>query len=171
MRNRHRNAAHRTLSIHHLDQLQVEQHAVERGPQLVGHVREELRLVLRGQRELGGLVLERHLGLLDLVVLLLDLRLLVGQQACLFLELRVGLLQLFLAALQLTGEGLRLLEQLLRPHVGLDGVDHDADRLGELVEERLVRRVELLERRELHDAAHLALEHHRHHQHVERRGL
>ena len=60
----------------------------------------------------------------------------------LFLQLLVGLLQLLLPALQLLGQRLRLLEQVLGPHVGLDRVEHDADALGQLVEERLVRRVE-----------------------------
>ena len=53
------------------------------------------------------------------------------------------------------GERLRLLEQVLRPHVGLDRVEHDADRLGQLIEERLVRRVEALERRQLEHALDL----------------
>ena len=65
-----------------------------------------------------------------------------GEQAGLFLQLLVGLLQLLLPALQLLGERLRLLEQVLRAHVGFDRVEHDADRFGELIEERLVRRVE-----------------------------
>ena len=43
-------------------------------------------------------------------------------------------------------------------HVGLDRVEHDADALGQLVEERLVRRVEALERRQLQHALDLALE-------------
>ena len=47
----------------------------------------------------------------------------------LLLQLLVGLLQLLLLALQLLGERLRLLEQVLGPHVRLDRVEHDADRL------------------------------------------
>ena len=41
-------------------QLRQDQQAVERRAQLVRHVREELRLVLRGQRELLGLLFERQ---------------------------------------------------------------------------------------------------------------
>jgi hypothetical protein len=68
-------------------------------------------------------------------------------------QLLVGLLQLLPAALlQLLRERLRLLEQVFRPHVRLDRVEHDADRFGELVEERLVDRVEALERRQLDHA-------------------
>ena len=92
------------------------------------------------------------------VFLLLDLLVLVGQQAGLLLQLLIGLLQLLLARLQLLGQRLRLLEQVLRAHVGLDRVEHDADALGQLVEERLVRRVEALERRQLQHALDLALE-------------
>ena len=62
-------------------------------------------------------------------------------------ELLVGLLQLGLPRLQLDGQLLRLLQQVLGPHRGLDGVEHDADRLGELFEERQVRGGERLQRR------------------------
>ena len=90
-----------------------------------------------------------------------DLALLFEQKACLFLKLLVGLLELFLLLLeqffgglerlrlqfktpvrllklglpelQLLGQRLRLLKQLLGPHVGLDRVDNDADRFGQLV--------------------------------------
>ena len=99
-------------------------------------------LYLRRQGELLGLLFQRLPGLLDLLVLPLDFLVLVGQQAGLLLQLLVGVLQLLLPGLELLGERLGLLEQALRPHVGLDRVEHDADRLGELVEERLVGRVE-----------------------------
>ena len=56
------------------EHLGEDQQAVERGPQLVRHVGEELGLVLRGQLELLGLLLEGQLGQLDLAVLALDLR-------------------------------------------------------------------------------------------------
>src|SRR2546430_17014954 len=49
------------------------QDAVERCAQLVRHVRQELRLVARGERELRRLLLERAPGELDLLVLALDL--------------------------------------------------------------------------------------------------
>ena len=90
-----------------------DQQAVERRAQLVRHVGEELGLVLRGERELLGLLLERLARLLDLLVLALDLLVLVREQARLFLQLLVGLLQLLLAALQLLGERLRLRQQVL----------------------------------------------------------
>ena len=135
--------------------LRQDQQAVERRAQLVRHVGQELGLVLGGQRELLGLLLQRQLGLLDLAVLGFDLGLLLGQQARLsppaprwsaaappaassaaprtpaasglLLQPLVGLGQLLLLALQLLGQRLRLLEQLLGPHVGGDGVQHDAD--------------------------------------------
>ena len=103
------------------------QDAVERRPQLVRHVREELGLVLRRQRELGGLVLERAAGLLDFLILAFDLDVLLGELLRLLRELLVGLLQFLLLRLQLAGELLRLLEQPFRLHRRLDAVQHDAD--------------------------------------------
>src|SRR5688500_19867949 len=44
-------------------------------------------------------------------------------------------------SLQLAGERLRLLEEVLRSHVRLERVEHDADGFGELIQERQVRRV------------------------------
>ena len=115
--------------------LAQDQDAVERRAQLVRHVGEELRLVARGERQLGGLLLDRAAGLLDLLVLALDLDVALGELLRLLLELLVGLLQLALLGLQLAGELLRLLEQALGLHRGLDRVEHDADRGGELLEE------------------------------------
>ena len=90
-----------------------DQQAVERRAQLVGHVGEELGLVLRGERELRRLLLERLARLLDLLVLALDLDVLVREQARLLLELLVRLLELLLLALELAGERLRLAQQVL----------------------------------------------------------
>ena len=59
--------------------------------------------------------------------------------------------QLFLWALQLLRESLRLLEQILGAQAGLDRVEHDADGFAELVEEGLV---DLAEQRELGDFNH-----------------
>ncbi len=63
--------------------LAQDQDAVERRAQLVRHVREELGLVARSERELGGLFLERLAGLLDFLVLALHLGVLLGEQPCL----------------------------------------------------------------------------------------
>ena len=79
-----------TLGVLHLRRGQVllgvalelageDQQAVERRAQLVRHVREELRLVLRRDRQLLGLLLDQALGQLDLLVLALDLDVLLGQ--------------------------------------------------------------------------------------------
>ena len=150
--------------------LAEDQDAVERRAQLVRHVREELGLVARGERELGGLLLDRPARLVDLLVLALDLGVLRGELLRLLAELLVGLLQLLLLRLQLGGELLRLLEQPLGAHRRLDRVQHDADRAGELLEEREVRRGEPGERRELDDRPHLVLEQHRQHDDVLRLG-
>ena len=116
-------------------QLGQDQQRVERRAQLVAHVGEELGLVLGGQRELLGLLLDRAAGHVDLEILGLDLLLLVLEQLRLFLQLLVGRVQLLLlggelglARLQLLGQQLRLLEQALGAHRRGDRVEHDADR-------------------------------------------
>ena len=106
--------------------------------------------------ELLRLLLELLVRLLKL--LLLGLQELLGgpQRRRLGLELGVRALQLLLLGLQLLGlalqvlrERLRLEEQLLGAHVRLDRVQDDADRLGELVEERLLGVAEPRERAQL----------------------
>ena len=139
------------------------QQVVERRAQLVAHVGQEFALVLGGERELLGLFFQRFLGLLDFAVLGFHFGLLLGQQLRFFLQLGVGGLQLELLAAQLFGQRLALLQQLLGPHGGGDGVQHDADGLRELVEERQVDIVELPEGRELDDGLHVAFEQHRQH--------
>ena len=148
-----------------------DQQRVERRAQLVRHVREELGLVLRSQRELLGLFFQRLAGLFDFLVLPFHFDVLLGQQLGLVFQLGVGLLELFLLALQLAGERLGLLEQVLGTHVRFDRVEHDADRFGELVEERLVRRVEPVEAGQLDDRLHLAFEHDGQHDDVQRLGF
>ena len=148
-----------------------DEQAVERRAQLVGHVGQELGLVLGGEGELLRLLLQRPPRLLDLAVLALDLLVLLGQQPRFLLQLLVGLLQLLLLALQLAGEALGLLQQLLGAAVGLDGVEHDPDRLRELLQEREVGLVEAVEGGQLHHRLHLALEDDGQHDDVQRRGL
>ena len=76
-----------------------------------------------------------------------------------------------LLRLQFAGELLRLLEQALGLHRGLDAVEHDADAGGELLEERHLQRGELAERGQLDDRLDLVLEQHRQHDDVARNGL
>ena len=73
--------------------------------------------------------------------------------------------------LEFLGQRLRLRQQVFRPHVGFDRVDHDADRFRQLVQEGLVGRVEAFHRGQLDHAAHLAFEDDGQHQHVERSRL
>ena len=101
------------------EHLGQDQQAVERRAQLVRHVRQELALVLGGQGELLGLLLQLLLGQLDLPVLGLDMRLLHAELLRLGLQLLVGPLQ---RVLLLPEQFLRLLERgrlLLQPGVGL----------------------------------------------------
>src|SRR6185437_6810245 len=86
-------------------------------------------------------------------------------------KLLVGLLQLLLLNLQFGGELLRLLQEALRLHGGFDGVEHNADAGGELLEESEVRRGERAERSKLDDGFHAALEEHRKHDDIARDGF
>ena len=122
-----------------------DEQAVQRRAQFVRHVGEEFRLVLGGQRQLLGLFFQGLAGLFHLAVLAFHFDVLIGQQFGLFAQLLVGLLQFLLLALQFLGQRLRLLEQIFRARVGLDGVEHDADRFRQLIEERLMGRAEPVE--------------------------
>ena len=113
-----------------------------------------------------GLFFQRLARLLDFRVLALDLLVLVREQPRLLLQLLVRLLQLLLAALQLLASDCDCLSRSSVRMFASIVLMHDADRFGQLVEERLVRRVEALERRELEHAAHLAFEDDRQHEHV-----
>ncbi len=108
--------------------LAEDQDRVERRAQLVRHVGQEFRLVLRGQRQLGRLFFQRAAGLLDFLVLALDFDVALGELLRLLLELLVGLLQFPLLRLQFAGELLRLLEQAFGLHRRFDRIEHDADR-------------------------------------------
>ena len=159
-------------------QLRQDQQRVQRRAQLVAHVGEELGLVLRGERELLGLLLDRAARHVDLEVLRLDLLLLILEQLGLFLQLLVGRVELFLlggqlglARLQLLGEQLRLLEQALGAHRRGDRVEHDADRFHQLVQEALVGLVELAERGQLDHRLDVVLEQSRQDVDVGRRGV
>ena len=151
----------RVLGLREL--LAEDEDGIERRAQLVGHVGQEFGLVLRGERQLGGLFLERVAGLLDLGVLALDLGILLGEQPGLGAQFLVGLLQLALARLQLDGELLRLRQQALRAHRRFDGVEHRADAERELIEESEVHLGEGLQRGQLDDRLGLSLEEHRQH--------
>ena len=146
--------------------LAQDQDRIERRAQLVRHVGEEFRLVLRCERKLGGLFFDRAAGKLDFLVLALHLDVALGQLLRLLLELLVGLLQLALLRLQLGGELLRLLEQTFGLHGRFDRVEHDADRGGELIEERRLQGRERADRGKLDDRLDLVLEQHRQHDHV-----
>ncbi len=131
---------------------------VERRAQLVGHVGEEFRLVFRSERQLGRLLFECAAGVLDFLVLRLDLDVAFGQLLRLLLELLVGLLQLLLLHLQLAGELLALLQQAFGLHRRLDTVQDDADAGRELLEEAQVRLVEIVQRGNGDDRLQVLLE-------------
>jgi len=57
----------------------------------VRHVGDELGLVLRGDGQLAGLLLDQELGLLDLLILCLRLDVLLGEQAGLSSKILVRL--------------------------------------------------------------------------------
>ena len=118
-------------------------------------LRLDLRLLL-GEK-LGALG-ELLVGLLQLALLLLQELLGFLQRLGLRFQPLVGFGELLLLALQLLGQRLRLLEQLLGAHAGNDRVEHDADRFAELIEEGELDVGEAVEGRELDDRLHLALE-------------
>ena len=126
-------------------------------------------LVLRLQE--ARFLLQLLVRLLQLFLLLLEQLFRGLQRLGLLLQALVRLGELFLLRLQLLGERLRLRQQFLRAHVRLDGVEHDADRLGELFEECLLDGREALERGELDHRHHLVLENDGQHHHVDGRGL
>ena len=125
--------------------LTQDQDAVERCSQLVRHVREELRLVARGEGELGRLLFERATSHFDFHVLALDFRVLLGQQPRLVRKLLVRLLKLLLLRLQFRSELLRLSEQTFGTHRRLDRVQHHADRIAQLIHEHEMRHRERLQ--------------------------
>ena len=151
--------------------LTQDQDRVERRAQLVRHVGQEFGLVLRGERQLRGLLFDRAAGLLDFLVLALHFDVAFGELLRLLLELLVGLLQLSLLRLKFAGELLRLLQQAFGLHRGLDAVEHDADAVGELLEEHHLQRGEGGHRGELDHRLDLVLEQHRQHDDVARHDL
>ena len=146
-----------------------DEQAVERRAQFVRHVGQELRLVLRGQGQLLGLLFQRLAGLFDFLVLAFDFLVLVGQQAGLFLQFLVGFCNssCWLCSSWasdcdcLSRSSVRMLASMVLSTMPM--------RFGQLVEERLVRRVEALERGQLEDALDLAFEDDRQHEDVLRR--
>ncbi len=155
---------HRQIAVRVLCELLAEnQNAVERRTQLMRHVGQEFRLVLRGQGKFRRLLFQRAPGLLDFLVLPLHLDVAFGQLLRLLLELFVGLLQFLLLGLQFAGELLRLLQQTFGLHRRLDTVEHDTDAVSELFEKGQLRSRERTDRRELDDGLDLVLEQDRKH--------
>src|SRR5260370_7006816 len=81
-----------------------------------------------------------------------------AQRFGLLLELFVRLLEFILLALQFSGEGLRLQQQIFRAGIGLDRVQDDADALGQLIAKREVRVAANMESREFVHSLDFALE-------------
>ena len=113
------------------ESLREDQQAVERRAQLVGHVGEELRLVLGGERELLGLLLQRALGAAPPRRSCARPRSSAPRGGCALL-----LLQLLVGRDCSSSVRPGTAAERLGPHVGGDGVEHDADALGQLLQER-----------------------------------
>ena len=120
--------------------LAEDEDGIERRAQLVRHVRQELGLVLRGERQLRGLFLERAAGLLDFLFLRSTSAF--CSASCLAFVPSSSLVccSSLWRDLQFDGELLRLREQVLGAHRRFDRVEHDADALGQLIEEARWRR-------------------------------
>ena len=151
--------------------LPKDKNAVERRPQLVGHIRKKFRLIFRGEGELRCFLLECTSGLLDFLVLSFDFDVSLGKLLRLLLQLLVGLLQFTLLRLQFSGELLRLLEQPFRLHGCFDGVEHDTDAGGQLLEEHRLQRRELGHRCQFDDGLDLIFEEDRQNHDVARHDL
>ena len=119
--------------------LAEDQDAVQRRAQLVRHIGQKFRFVLGCERQLRRFLFERTAGLLDLLVLPFDFCVAFGQLLRLPFKFLVGLRQLLLLGLQFRRELLGLLQQVFRPHRGLNGIEHHTDALRELLQEREVR--------------------------------
>jgi len=106
----------------------------------VRHVRKKFGLVLRGERKLLGLLLDRAAGHFDFDILRFDLLFLVLEELRFLLKLFVRRVQFLLLAsefglpsLKLLRKQLRLLEEPLCAHGRGDRVQDDADRFHKLV--------------------------------------
>ena len=135
------------------------------------HVGQELGLVLRGQRQLRRLFFQCAAGLLDFLVLALDLDVTFGELLRLLFQLFVGLLQFALLSLKLGRQLLALLQQTFRLHGRFDRIQQNADRRGQLLEEGDLQSGKVAERGEFDHRLHLALEQYRQHDDALRRGL
>ena len=189
-----RQVALRVLRQH----LRQNQQVVERRAQLVRHVRQELRFVLRGERKLLGLLFQRLLGLFHFAILALHLRLLLGQQLAPFPAARrwcccncsCWLFSSSSEACSVAACCSRRLLVLVSSSCWLcsssasacDCFSSSSVRmvaamvlstmpmaLGELIEERQVDLAEAVERGQLDHRLHLAFEQHRQHDDAQRR--
>ena len=134
-----------------------QEHAVERGAKLVGHVGEELGLELAGRGQIDGPALALLRRGLQLLLLLREELVGLLQLFVRGPELPLGLFQAPGALLQLLGEGLRLRQRLDQPLPPLGDGQREGDRGRRL---REVLEVEIRKRSEgpeLEHAADLAL--------------
>ena len=125
------------------------QHAVQRGAQLMRHIGQELGLVLRGLLQLPGRRLElgalpgQHLAFLfqllvgrpQLFTLLLEFFLGLAQRLRLFLQFFIGDPQLLLLLLQARGHGSRLLQQLLGALLGFQSIQRQGNRFRNAIQQ------------------------------------
>jgi hypothetical protein len=167
-------------------ELGQDQRAVERRPQLVRHVGEELRLgavgalgALRldpdrvlGARELlvvlleqASLTLQHLVGLFELDLLLLELLLAVGHRLTALLELLVRRAQLFVLLLERGRLAPGFIEQLLELLAIHRGAHRDRDRLGDAIEQMLGDTIEVPEHAKLeHGVGPVAVVRRHHHE-------
>ena len=132
-----------------------DQQAVERRAQLVRHVGQEFGLVLRGEGKLLGFFFQAWRACSTSLFLRSTSTFCSASSLAFSSSSALVCCKFFLLALQFAGQRLRLLEQIFGSHVRFDRVEHDADRFGELIEERLVGRAEPVEAGQFHDGLHL----------------
>jgi hypothetical protein len=135
--------------------------AVEWRSEFMTHVRKKFGLVFRSQRQFRRLFLNGAASAFDFLIFGLHLDIALGELLGLLFELIVGLLQLALLRLQLGRKLLGLHQQALGTHCGFDGVEDNADAIGELLQKSGLQIGESRQRCKLDYCLYLALEKHR----------
>src|SRR5690348_11680838 len=150
--------------------LAEDQDAVEGCAQFVGHIRQEVRLVLGREREFLSLLFQCSASLFDFLIFAFDFGVLFGELLRFQSKLLIFLLQLALLSGEFAGELLRLLQQAFGLHRGFDGIENDADARGELLEERQVRCGECVESGEFDHGLDAVFKEHGQDDHILRHG-
>ncbi|MNR25045.1 hypothetical protein D3C85_1421680 [compost metagenome] len=109
------------------------------------HIGQEFGFVARSQCQLLRFLFQEALSDFNFIVLALHFCLLNNQKLGFVFKLLIRILKLHLLLLQFFREGLRLHKQFFCTLIRLHRIDHDSDRLCQLIQEGKVNFVELTE--------------------------